>query len=143
MAYAAETSVPVVKSRLDIEGLLQRNGATQYLTAHDHEAGRAIVQFKLAERLVRFTVTIPPMTDGRRRRGRSPADRQAQVERQRWRALWLILKAKLESLESGIETFEQSFLAHVVLDNDRTIGEILIPRLQAGRLALPPAAEDP
>jgi hypothetical protein len=62
VAYAADTSVPVVKSRLDIEGLLQRNGATQYLTAHDHEAGRAIVQFKLAERLVRFTVTIPPIT---------------------------------------------------------------------------------
>ena len=41
-----------------------------------------------------------------------------QAVRQRWRALALVIKAKLESVESGIETTEQAFLANVVVMAD-------------------------
>ncbi len=55
--------------------------------------------------------------------------RQAQGERDsvanphRGRALLLVIKAKLESVESGIETLEQAFLAHVVMANGQTVYE--------------------
>ena len=46
-----------------------------------------------------------------------------QAKRQRGRALLLVIKAKLESVESGIETLEQAFLAHVVMADGKTVHE--------------------
>jgi hypothetical protein len=47
----------------------------------------------------------------------------SQTDLARWRALVLAIKAKLESVQSKIETFEQAFYAHVVLPNGATIYE--------------------
>jgi hypothetical protein len=64
--------------------------------------------------------------------------------RQRWRSLVLVLKAKLEAVESGISTLEAEFLANVVMPNGQTIGQSILPRLseavQSGRL-LPESTE--
>ncbi len=51
----------------------------------------------------------------------------AQAERQRWRALLLVLKAKLEAVESKIATFESEFLSHIVLPDDRTVAQHVMP----------------
>jgi hypothetical protein len=40
-----------------------------------------------------------------------------------------VIKAKLEAVESGISTLEQEFLAQVVTESGRTIGEIIIPQI--------------
>jgi len=45
----------------------------------------------------------------------------AAEERRRWLALLLVIKAKLEAVESGIITFEEEFLAHVVMPDGRTV----------------------
>jgi hypothetical protein len=61
--------------------------------------------------------------------------------RQRWRAVLLVIKAKLEAVDSGISTLDQEFLSNIVTDSGQTIGEVIVPRLseatRAGRL-LPP-----
>lgn len=69
--------------------------------------------------------------------------------RQRWRALVLAIKSKLESVESGIATFEEEFMAHIVLPDGSTVGQWLSPQLdiayrmgQMPQLALPAADED-
>ncbi len=49
--------------------------------------------------------------------------------RQRWRALVLVLKAKLEAVASGISTLEAEFLANVVMADGRTVGQAILPRL--------------
>jgi hypothetical protein len=49
--------------------------------------------------------------------------------RARWRALALVIKAKLEAVESGITTFEEEFLAHIVLPDGTTLGQWAAPRL--------------
>jgi hypothetical protein len=49
--------------------------------------------------------------------------------RQKWRALLLVIKAKLEAIDSGISTFEEEFMAHIVLPNNLTIAENLLPKL--------------
>ena len=41
--------------------------------------------------------------------------KRGQACRQRWRALLLIIRAKLEAVESGITTLESEFLANIVL----------------------------
>ena len=48
-----------------------------------------------------------------------------QACRQRWRALLLIIRAKLEAVESGITTLESEFLANILLPDGGTIGEWL------------------
>jgi len=68
--------------------------------------------------------------------------------RQRWRALLLVVKAKLEAVECGISTLEQEFLAFIVLPGDQTVGEWMIenalPALRMGTMpqALLPHKEE-
>jgi hypothetical protein len=74
------------------------------------EQGRAIIVFEAHERRVRFDLQVPT------------AEKDGQQRRQRWRALLLCIKAKLESVESKIESFEEAFLAHVVMPDGVTVG---------------------
>lgn len=83
--YAADTSVPVERSRAEIESVLIKYGEV----------------------------------------------------RQRWRALLLTVKAKLEAVECGISTLEQEFLAFIVLPNSMTLGDWImenaLPQIRSGR----------
>ena len=144
MAYAETTTVPVIKTRAEIEGMLRARKCDQFMVFSDHENFRASVQFKTNNRVVRFTIALPNPEDQKfthidrwRRRAASAAQKMVeQAERQRWRALLLVIKAKLESVDSNIATFEQEFLANIVLPNDMTVGEIVIPKIEeayAGR----------
>lgn len=66
-----------------------------------------------------------------------PVERsKEQRERQAWRALSWYLKTMLEAATFGLLKFEDVFLSFFVGDNDLTIGEVLIPRLESGRLQL-------
>ena len=49
--------------------------------------------------------------------------------RQRWRALALIVKAKPEATETGITTFEEEFLSYIVLPDNQTVGECMLPQI--------------
>jgi len=51
--------------------------------------------------------------------------------RQKWRALALVIKAKLEAVESGISVFEDEFMAAIVMPNGRTVSEEIRPRIAA------------
>ena len=52
-----------------------------------------------------------------------------QACRQRWRALLLVIKTKLEAVSAGISTLEEEFLANIVLPNNTTAGEWMIPQI--------------
>lgn len=54
-----------------------------------------------------------------------------QACRASWRALLLVIKAKLEACAIGISTIEREFLADVVTPNGQTIGEQIRPQLAA------------
>lgn len=143
--YAKTTRVPSAQTRAEIERLLARAKARSYGTAVDHETRQARVQFRLHERYVRFTLALPERVG--RLRAEAAYD---QVERQRWRALLLVIKAKLEAVESQITTFEEEFLAHIVLPTDITVADAIRPaiahayatgQLPSAFAALPPAPE--
>jgi hypothetical protein len=125
--FAKNTVVPVQRSRQEIEQLLERAKAKQYGTGVDYEILKARVQFRLHDRIVRFVVDLPdPNKFSARNRGKFE-----QLERQKWRALLLVIKAKLESVESQIETFEEAFLANIVLPNDQTVSQAVRPHIAA------------
>lgn len=53
-----------------------------------------------------------------------------QEERTKWRALLLTIKAKLVSVENGVESFEEAFLAHLVLPGGETVGQKALPHIR-------------
>lgn len=140
--YADKTRVPVAQSRAEIERLLENRKAKQFGTATDYDKLEARVQFRLHDRIVRFVIALPdPKKLG-------TGQRLEQAERQKWRALLLVIKAKLESVENTIETFEEAFLANIVMPNDQTVSQIIRPQIgeayKTGKMpkALNPAPDD-
>ncbi len=136
--YAANTDVPADKSRSEIERTLSRYGATRFMYGWEPDA--AIVQFEADNRTVRFILPMPDRGDrqfthtpakGQKRDAAAIEKAYDQAVRQKWRALALVIKAKLEAVESGITEFESEFLANIVLPDDQTVGEHMRPQIAA------------
>lgn len=138
--FAARTKVSSEKSKNEIERTLIRYGATEFMYGTKPEW--AVIAFKMVGRQVRFMLPLPnrnntEFTEYMRgsscwERAPEAADRlYEQAIRQRWRALALVIKAKLEAVESGITEFEDEFLAHIVLPNGQTMGEFAKPQIAA------------
>lgn len=115
--YAVETTVPVQKTRLEIETTLSKFGATSFAFATHKD--RATVMFEAQSRRVRFELLLPP--------GDTP--RIHKQLRSRWRALFLAIKAKLVAVDTDIETFEDAFMSHIVLADGSTVGDSIKPAL--------------
>lgn len=129
MAYAEATKMSVEKSVAEIVTLVRKNAGSQIAQLDDDN--RYVIAFTMADRQVRFTVVFDPVDhkrfqlDGRgsTRTAAARRDHWEQHRRQRMRAMLLVIKAKFESVESGVETFEQAFLANVVMPDKRTVHE--------------------
>ena len=133
--YAASTDVPADRSRAEIERTLQRYGADSFM--YGWNVDDAVIAFRCNGRHVKFVVKMPDRDDpkftmhSRGRRSEDTAMRAwEQATRQRWRALALVIKAKLEAVESGISTFEAEFLANTMLPDGQTVGDWIEPQMQ-------------
>lgn len=135
--YAAETSVSSEKSRAEIEKTLMRYGASHFMYGTGPD--RAIVAFEMDGKRVQFNLPMPSRNDRRfthtegRGTERSPEKAAAEYDkgvRQRWRALALVIKAKLEAVESGITMFEEEFMAHIMLPDGKTVGQFMLPQIE-------------
>jgi hypothetical protein len=133
VTYASKTTVTPERSRAELEQILKRWGATGF--GYGYDGDQAVVTFRAHGRIIRFTITVPPLSEFRYSgaRSRTPAQQRTareQAERQRWRALTLVCKAKLEAIESGITDFEDEFMAHVLLPNGTTVADFMGPQLE-------------
>ncbi len=137
MAYAENTSVSVEKSKADIERTLQRYGADQFM--HGWNDTQAIIAFTMHGRQVKFLLPMPDRNSkdfwqtetGKARQADAAFKSWEQACRQRWRALGLVIKAKLEAVESGITVFEDEFMAHIVLPNGSTVSQFMTPQIES------------
>jgi hypothetical protein len=137
-AYAEGTSVTVESSRAEIDRILAKHGATQRGVVCDDDKGRAAVMFVLHERAYRLEIPLPTLeammpscvaaqprgwygfsTDKRKAWCRMQLDQKC---RERWRAVVLLLKAKLELVRLGVSTIEREFLDALVLPGGETLG---------------------
>jgi len=106
MTFAEGTTVPVERSRAEIERTLQRYGATAF--GYATRDGMAMVEFTISDRHVRMVLVLPSKDERRfthhSRGARTAPQAFEQWEgacRQRWRALALVVKAKLEAVGEG------------------------------------------
>ena len=124
--YAQRTKVPVNQSRDEVERVLEKVGASSLATMRDGTSAQ--VAFRIDGR--NYVIRLP-----------YPDGASEQEIRQRWRALLLVVKAKLEAVEAGITSAEAEFLAHAMLPSGQTLGEHLHDHPEqlttSGRLMLP------
>lgn len=159
MSYAADTSTSVEKTRAELETTLQKFGADAF--GYMTDTGRAAITFRASGKFVRFFLPLPSQNEKRFTHGASRTWEARQPEaarklweqacRSSWRALFLCVKAKLVAVDAKITTFEDEFMAHIVLPNGRTVSEQITPmiadayatgKMPAFTLALPKKTED-
>lgn len=141
--YAEGTIVTVESSRGEITGILAKHGVARMGWTTEPE--QDVLMFELGGGSYRFNIKRPTAqslwevwkADGRSQLKYLPNEAQVQAEwRRRWRANVLLLKAKLEFIDSGDTTLDRELLPYRVLKNGSTIEEVLIagglPMLTAG-----------
>jgi hypothetical protein len=114
---------------MEIESLVGRYGADQFMCARDDSQGQAVVQFRIKKRIVRFRLQLLLKNKCR------SASAWEQTCRSRWRALLLCIKAKLEAVESGICELDDEFMANIILPDGQTAGEWLKPQIEKAYLS--------
>jgi len=136
--YAQGTEVDASRSKAEIEHILERYGADQFKYGWD--GNRAVVGFRADSRMIRMELPLPDRRSdefrftetGRPRRSDDAINEAYQQEvRRRWRALALVIKAKLEAVETGIAEFEDEFLAYIVLSDGSSAGDFMRPQIAA------------
>lgn len=134
-AYAKGTEVTAERSRAEIDQMMQRFGADQFVTGWD--ANRAMIGFTVNGRMVRLYLPMPARDDeefavtatGRARTEAAAREAYNAEVRRRWRSLALVIKAKLAAVEDGISTIEREFLSDLVLPNGSTVGDWVAPQI--------------
>jgi hypothetical protein len=107
--YAADTNVSVERSKVEIERILSRWGATSF--AYGWQGDRAVIQFTAQDRQVRFELPLPARSE--RRFTRTPTG-----------------KARPDA-GVAIMAFEDVFLAWTALPDGLTVGESVRPAIAA------------
>ena len=124
--YAAKTAVPINRSQEEIRKILGKYGADGFAFAELKES--AMIAFELSGKQIRFKLPMPakPNVDAPQVRFKE----WEQTCKSKWRALALSIKAKLECVACGITTLEEEFLAHIMLPNGKTVGEITMEQIE-------------
>ncbi len=134
--YAQNTEVNTDKSKAEIERILARYGASEFLQGWDQF--KAVLAFRMCGLMIRLEMPLPDrgseeftLTPTRKweRTPEESAKTYEQAIRQRWRALALVVKAKLEAIDLGITTFEEEFLANIVLPDNSRVGDFMLPQV--------------
>lgn len=135
--YAEDTRVPAERTRGEIEQLLKQQGADSFVSGWEGE--RAAIAFRLQGRQVRIELPMPA------RQAYKTEHQHEQAVRARWRALLLVIKAKIEAIASGITTLEREFLADIVMADGQTVSSWAGPQLEQMYLTgrMPPLLPGP
>lgn len=142
--FAEGTTISAARSKAEIEVYLEKRGAKSIATYMD-EAIYAVL-FEVHARRIKFTIPVPTRddpyirhTESGRVRDPKAIDQALDRERMRlWRALHLVIKAKFEAVDSNIFTFEQEFLAHMMIPGaTHTVFEEVQPALADRYAGLP------
>lgn len=145
--FAKGTTVAIGDTETQIKALLRKHGAET--VAIMEAPDRATVAFHMNGMAITMRLPLPMRGEDRFRyrpvfnnvveRTVIQADTAwRQACRERWRGLLLCIKAKLESVEAGIETFEVAFMPHIMMPDGDTVADKVLPEMQAQLAGKPP-----
>ena len=124
--YAENTSVPIERSKTEIERTLLRYGVEQFGYAVHTTRGTGIM-FVHKGRRINLNLPLPKRDNFNS--SRSGEIQWQQEQRRLWRVLLLWLKANLELIDTGLISFEDIFLAQTCLPNGSTVSTMLNPQI--------------
>lgn len=138
-AFAENTSVSVERSKAELDTLLGKAGANSRGIVSDDQQGQAIVAFTLGGGKYRLSVPLPKLADfpksggapkgwllwSSEKRDQWRYKQWEQASRQRWRALILVVKSKLEIIRLGLSSAQREFMADLILANGQTVSEMM------------------
>jgi len=124
--YAANTKVPIERSRVEIERTLKRYGIESFFFGTSPRGDG--IGFKYNGRSIKFGIPLPKRDEFKATQTGEQDYKRAM--RQRYRVLVLALKAKLEMVDIGLTTFEDEFLAQTCLEGGETVSEALKPQIE-------------
>lgn len=134
--FAEGTAVNIDRSRLEIELLVKRFGATEFAYATRENPPCAMIGFRLGNLNVKMLLPYPKREDfalterGKTRTEAAAATAWQEDVKRRWRTLALVLKAKLAAVDDGISTVEREFLSDIVLPDGSTVSQFMAPQLR-------------
>jgi hypothetical protein len=142
-----ETNVSAERSKEQIRKVLRGAGARGMQVEEEWNADlgdvtKCLVRFVWpteAGAMVKVRFAAVPLAPERGTRGGwkvSPEQR----ERQCWRGLAWYIESLVKAAAFGFVQFEEIFLPYFEDDSGKTIAEHLVPRIEAGQLALPRGA---
>ena len=117
MNYAKATSVPVSRSRSQIQDELEKFGIEEFFFGTSPR-GQGI-GFTYHGRVYKMNVPLPE------RSGNITERQYEQSLRQRWRILRMSLKMKLEEILTGVMSFEDQFMAQMCLPDGSTVSDFM------------------
>lgn len=127
--YAEGTLVAVENSQLEIGKMVAKFGAERYsyIWSTENEKDFENVSFVINGRGYRMSIPSPSKSEfkvtetGRRRTSQNTINEAwDQRRRELWRALVLVVKAKLAAVQLGITTIEDEFMSSTVMPNGET-----------------------
>lgn len=124
--YAEGTKVSVDSSRGELTGILTTHGVKRMGWFGDADSGDEL-QFELGDGQFRLRIAKPTLAEVLRDypNAYDPAAKLDGEWRRRWRANVLLLKAKLEFIDSGDTTLDRELLPYRVLADGRTLEEAI------------------
>lgn len=131
--FAEGTEVSAAKSKAEIEKTLKKYKATGFGYAEQND--RAAVTFVMKGRQIRFVFDLPVYGKYKKPyRGRSwladASEKQVEAEVRRiWRCVAWSIKMKLDCVESGVSSFDNEFMAHIVLPDGKTVSDTITPAI--------------
>jgi hypothetical protein len=135
--YARDTTVGVDRSIAEIDRIVSRYGCGGFQYGREEDLGLEGVMFRRGNVTIKLAIPMPDKGQfrstpaGRRRRSDADVEKAwEQARRQSWRALALVIKAKLEAVEAGITTFEKEFLPDMLLPSGNTVAAELASDVQ-------------
>ena len=139
------TATPVANSQEAIRKILNKYGADGVQFSEDWKQRKIMVRFLYSVGSIQYSVLfIVPIQDvdattptGRPRKASQLELLKQQAHRGIWRAVFWAIKSRMEAVEFGIESFQEAFMSHFEIPGtDRTIGDMVLPRLEAGTLKM-------
>lgn len=141
--YAEGTPVPVTKSRMEMQGLLDANGCTAF--GFEKIDGGDALYFKLAGRSYRIVIRKPTSEEQERANEKRYSyswnrDVAADIEaeyRRRWRANLMLLKTKLEFFDQDdASELSRELMPWLMLESGQTLEQAVngggLPLLASG-----------
>ena len=114
--YAKKTTVPVARSKQNIEELLESYGIEESFSGRSPRGDG--IGWKYKGKVYKMSVPVPSKDD--------KTDKQYEQEmRQRWRILYMSMKMKFEEIDAGVISFEDQFLAQMSLPDGSTVADFM------------------